>query len=192
MRVIVVAILVIVAVWIVIAGLKNSKRVSFFVIFLLLAPAGASAYFEYKWVETQTNISAAVKTISGLKGAELKCQRMSEGFFDVWAHTQTLDEGALTVGLKYNTCASLISWYNGDTKSSPTPEQITAVHLLTHETIRITGQTDLNLQECLAMKNDAAMALALGATANQANYLAIYYKQNIHPVEAKKLQEVYC
>lgn len=192
MRVIVIAILVIVAIWIVIAGLKNSKRISWLVIFMLIAPAGASAYFEYKWVETQKEISVAVKAISGLKGAELQCQRMSEGFFDVWAHTKTLDSGSRTAGLKYNTCADLLSWYNGDTKSSPTPEQISAVHLLTHETIRISGQTDANLQECLAMKNDAAMALALGATTNQANYLAIYYKQNIHPDAAKKLKEVYC
>ena len=135
----------------------------------------------------------AVAQVSGIPSATLQCQRMSEGFFDAWSSEKTTDNGPKTAGLKYEICADLISWYNNTDKSSPTDAQINAVHLLTRESMRIAGKPDVSLQECFAMKNDNVMAEALGANVNEAQYMKLYYQQNIHPSKLNKtLKTVYC
>lgn len=179
-RFIVACLLVAAAIWVLISGLRNKKRISLIAIFILLIPAGVLGYFEYNYDVTISQLSVAVQKVSGIKDASLRCERMSEAFFDVWANTDVINYGSTVAGLKYDECDHLISWYKSDNKNNITENQIIAIHLLDVETMRVSGQNNPALQECLAMKNDAFMAETLGATPNQANYIAFYYREKLH------------
>jgi len=192
MRLILIGALLILTIWVIVAGLRNQRRVSIFAILIFLLPAGGLGYFEYKWTTAQDEISVAVQKISGNKDGELACERLSSGFFDVWAKDKAITTSSTKVQLKYTPCSDLLSWYNSEDKSKPTEAQINAIHLLTRETMRISGQKEEKLQECLAMKNDALMAQSLGATSNQANYISLYYRQNINSKLDGSLQNVFC
>lgn len=192
MRLVVIALLLIATIWVIISGFKNQKRISLFAIFIFITPAGALGYFEYQWQQTQDKIAIAVQEISGNKEASFKCERLSAGFFDVWAKEKSIDSSPNVVQLKYSPCSSLFSWYNSAEKANPSEEQITAIHLLTKESMRVAGQNSDTLQECLAMKNDAQMARDLGASQNIANYVAEYYKQNINSKLDGIYKNLYC
>lgn len=191
MRLIIIGLLVIAALWVLVAGLRNHKRVSFFALFILLAPAAIAGYFEYKWVEAQDQISIAVSEVSGVASAKLECQRMSEAFFDAWQSRETISDRPTIAGLKANTCSQLIGWHNDESNIKPTSDQIEAIHLLTRETMRISGQTTFEAQECSAIVNTINMAIALGASPDEANYIHLYYLQNIYP-EVKISKKIYC
>lgn len=195
MRIIIIGALVILAVVVVIYGLKNQKRISFLTVALLLIPAGIAGYFEYNWQNNQAQISVSLQKFTGIKTAKLSCQRLSEGFFDAWSSKDTVDYGPTSAGLKYQECADLLSWYTNKDKSQPTENQMTAIHVLVREAMRIMGQADPSLQECYAMseKNTEPLAEDLGATPDEARYIALYYQQHLHVNALKKpVQDVSC
>jgi len=82
--------------------------------------------------------------------------------------------------IKYDACADLRSWLSSD-KQDPRLDQVVAVHVLTHETMHMTGLTDEAHAECAAMQRDAAMAEELGATHAQAQALAHRYWLEVYP-----------
>jgi hypothetical protein len=192
MRLILIGVLAVLAIVIIIAGLKNRGRVSLFAVFLMVAPGGALGYFEYQWQTAQDEITAVVKEVSGNNDAVFKCERITHGFFDVWAKTKAISDDPNVVYPKYKSCADILSWYHNENKGSPTKEQIVSLHLLSTETMRVSGQTSPPLQECLAMKNDPVILTKLGATANQANYMTLYYIQNINSKLKPEFKGVFC
>lgn len=195
MRIIIIGALVILAVVVVIYGLKNQKRVSFLALAILLIPAGVAGYFEYNWQTNQAQISLALQKFTGIKDAKLSCQRLSEGFFDAWSSKDTVDYGPTSAGLKYQECSNLIAWYTSKDKSQPTEDQMVAIHVLVREAMRIMGQSNPSLQECYAMseKNTEPLAEDLGATPDEARYIALYYQQHLHSKALNKsVQDVAC
>lgn len=85
-----------------------------------------------------------------------------------------------TTLIKYGVCADLRSWLSSD-KKIPRPDQVVAVHVLTHETMHMIGITNEAQAECAAMQRDARMAQALGATPAQAQVLARRYWVEVYP-----------
>ncbi len=82
--------------------------------------------------------------------------------------------------IKRKQCADL-SDYLGSDKQHPTHDQIVAVHVLTHETIHMTGVRNEAHTECLAMQRDAGMAQLLGASPEATGELAIAYWRDVYP-----------
>jgi hypothetical protein len=124
---------------------------------------------------------------SGLVGTpvEVRCQSFGGAFVDVGA-----DLGYVVFGadgrpkgwtlIKRQQCADLSDYLRSD-KLKPTRDQIIAVHVLTHETIHVTGVRDEAQTECKAMQLDAGMAERLGASPQAAAGLAIAYWREIYP-----------
>ncbi|HEX3900255.1 MAG TPA: hypothetical protein VHW74_13890 [Mycobacteriales bacterium] len=71
-------------------------------------------------------------------------------------------------------CADLKHYYGGD-QAHPSPDEIIAVHVLTHESMHMRGQPVEALAECEAMQRDAETAQLLGATPQEGLALARDY-----------------
>lgn len=131
---------------------------------VLLAVVGGS---ETRWQYLQFSASSALQEVTGNPNATLQCQRLSESWID-------LDSGSIggkvngrdvnTAHLKYGQCVELFSWMQSLYKDEPSPKQITAVHVLTHEGIHTTGEFNEAVTECTAVQRDAMMTEALGGS----------------------------
>jgi len=190
MRLVLVILLIAAAIWVFILGFRNQKRISYFGIFVILIPAGVLGYFEYTWQVAQQNIAAVVQSITKDPETSFECQRMSFGFFDAEAGEKAVTSNEKKVELKYTSCAALLAWYSSEEKNKPSEEQIGAIHLFTKETMRVAGQADEALQECLAVKNDAAVVQKLGGSEAVGQYISLYYQQNV--ADQTPERRVYC
>lgn len=181
MRLIIIAVLLILAVWIFVLGWRNQKRISWFGVFLMLLPAGAFGYFEYKWLEPQEEITLVVQDVARTDAVDFKCQRLSTGFFDAEISKKVIQTSKTTVELKYSTCKALVDWYLAEPnlQSKPSEEAIVALHSLSQEIMRVAGNSNSRIIECLAAKNNATIAQKLGASTSTANYMSLYYQQNL-------------
>ena len=135
-------------------------------------------------VRLERRLASAASELLGTS-VDVRCQSFGGAFTDVGN-----DLGYVVFGadgrpeqwtlIKRDQCADL-SDYLGSDKQHPTLDQITAVHVLTHEAIHMTGVKNEAETECLAMQRDAAMAELLGATPEAAGDLAIAYWRDVYP-----------
>jgi hypothetical protein len=77
-------------------------------------------------------------------------------------------------------CSDLRHYYGGD-QSDPSPDEVVAVHVLTHESMHMRGQPNESEAECEAMQRDAETAQLLGATPQEGLALAESYRQVVYP-----------
>lgn len=82
--------------------------------------------------------------------------------------------------LKREPCGDLRRYVDSD-KRKPTLAQVVAVHVLTHESMHLRGETDEAVAECEAMQRDAQTARMLGATERQAWGVARLYWKIVYP-----------
>lgn len=188
MRIILIGILVLLALWVIISGLLSKKRtsrgrISWLLVFVVLIPAGALTYFEWKWqTDIDTMSENIVQNISGVPGSKLECQRMSAAYVDVWASEKTIEEEDNTIaGLKYNYCAELFGYLRAESpKPVPTIEQVTAFHLLSKEATRIAGKAKSEKDlVCLGAINIPIVVQGLGGTENDGIYAYRLFKQEV-------------
>jgi hypothetical protein len=135
-------------------------------------------------VRLERRLDTAASELVGTS-VEVRCQSFGEAFVDIGA-----DLGYVVFGpdgrpeswtlLKREQCKDLSDYLSSD-KQQPTRDQIIAVHVLTHETIHVTGVRDEAETECKAMQFDAGMAALLGAEPLAAEGLAIAYWRDIYP-----------
>ena len=116
---------------------------------------------------------------------EVNCQSFGGAFVDVGG-----DLGYVAFGpdgvperstlIKRDQCRDLAAYLRSD-KLDPTQQQVVAVHVLTHETIHMSGVTSEAKTECLAVQHDARMARLLGAPPEAAATLALSYWTDVYP-----------
>jgi hypothetical protein len=82
--------------------------------------------------------------------------------------------------IKHPQCGDLSAYLHSD-KTAPSLDQVIAVHVLTHESQHMAGQTSEARAECQAVQRDAQTAQLLGATADQARALARRYWTEVYP-----------
>ena len=85
-----------------------------------------------------------------------------------------------TTTLKRDPCRDL-KHYLSSHKDQPSLAQVLAVHVLTHESMHMRGETNEAIAECEAMQRDAQTATLLGATPQQARHLARSYWLEVYP-----------
>jgi hypothetical protein len=149
---------------------------------LVIGMLGIFGVPEIQWLSSEHQASLAVAAISGNPKGKLVCQRFSEAFFDPnvsIAGYVDWDQPDVAV-LKWAQCEQLFKWMNSD-KKNPTAEEMSAVHVLTHESVHVSGNRDEASTECTAVSKDSAMAQFLGASRAQGNHIATFYFENIWP-----------
>lgn len=180
MRLIIIGLLLVAVVLVIVSGLRGYKKhVSMFALLLCLVPAGTLGWFEYKWQETNTKLSAVVQNVSGNPLSSFACQRMSIGFFDTEVSKSVITSDPNTVHLKYRPCSELQGWFNQEVKGTPTVEQVEAIHYFAVEAIRVSGQTDPGKAECVGSRETPAIVQALGGSKNLGDYVSAYYNQHV-------------
>ena len=164
--------------------LGRPRPFPYITVVLLVTLGGASLGPLVLRVRLEHRLETAASKLVGTP-IEVRCQSFGGAFVDVGA-----DLGYVVFGadgnpeswtlIKRQQCGDL-SDYLGSDKKDPTRDQIIAVHVLTHETIHVTGVRDEAETECKAMQLDAGMATLLGAELQAAEELAIAYWRDIYP-----------
>jgi hypothetical protein len=132
----------------------------------------------------ERRLEAAASEFVGSR-VDVRCQTFGGAFVDVGA-----DLGYVVFGsdgrperwtlIKREQCRELSGYLSSD-KLNPTRSQIVAVHVLSHESIHMSGVRNEARTECLAMQRDAEMARLLGAPPQAAGALAVAYWRDVYP-----------
>lgn len=145
---------------------------------LLVVPACVLAVPVWRHDRLEGRLGAAATVLVGHR-VEVHCHTAGEEFVHVGAELGSVrfDEDGVPerrTTLVRRTCDALQSYLDGR-GTRPAPEQVVAVHVLSHEARHLAGTTDEAHAECEAVQRDAAAARALGATAQDAHRLARLY-----------------
>jgi hypothetical protein len=134
--------------------------------------------------DEESRLSHVASVLSGVK-ATVHCQSGTAEWVDTgpelgyvkWGPDGTPEPSTL---IKHAQCGLLASYLSGG-RGNPSMDEVVAVHVLTHESMHISGITNESLAECKAMQRDASTAQLLGATPEQALLLARRYWVNVFP-----------
>ncbi len=172
--------------WLLFRGVVR-RRVPWIGLALLAVPLLFLGWSERQWVSAEHAFSAASRVVAP-GGPGVHCQRLGETFTYAGAelgHVEFTDAGgpAGPAMVSYETCGHLTEYWRADAaeKSDPTFAEVVAVHVLTHESVHLTGEHSEAVTECVAMQDDARTAEALGATPAQARALALEYWTQAYP-----------
>ncbi len=151
---------------------------------LLLLPGLVLGFFEYEDRLAAQKMSAAASVLAG-RPVHVNCQRVAGELVDASGDLGEVDfdaEGhpADFTTLKYEACTNLRAWLGSD-KRSPTLDQVIAVHVLAHESEHLAGIANEAQAECISMQRTAEAARLLGATADEAEQLAVTYAAQVYP-----------
>jgi hypothetical protein len=146
--------------------------------------AAVPGWFAWQTHVLEERLTSAVRSLTGIDDVEVDCQ----GFLREFRLDRNLGEVAYgqggtpskTAGLRDAVCDHLADWLDSD-RDEPSIEEITALHVLTHEAVHLMGVSDERAAECRAMQRDAAMAVLLGASPEQGQALASRYAAEVYP-----------
>lgn len=134
--------------------------------------------------DEERRLSQVASVIAGVK-ATVHCQSGTAEWVDAgnelgyvkWGPGGVPEHSTL---VKHAQCGLIASYLRGG-RGNPSMDEIVAVHVLTHESMHMSGITDESLTECAAMQRDALTAALMGATPAQALLLARRYWVNVYP-----------
>ncbi|MDQ1539374.1 MAG: hypothetical protein QOH29_100 [Actinomycetota bacterium] len=129
-------------------------------------------------------LSHAASTLIGIH-VRVTCQTLTGSAVDMGRELGFVKWGADGVPehktlIKHDQCNDL-SAYLDSSKEHPSAAQVLAVHVLSHESMHMSGTTTEAVAECHAMQHDAALAVDLGASPSAAHALAVRYWQTVYP-----------
>ena len=135
-------------------------------------------------VTLESRLSHSASTLLGMH-VEVDCQTLTGSALDMGRELGYVKWGPGGIPehktlIKHQQCNDLHS-YLDSRQVRPTAAQILAVHVLTHESMHMSGITSESIAECDAMQHDTAMAEDLGAPAVAAHALAVSYWLTVYP-----------
>ena len=151
---------------------------------LLLVPALLVARPGVERRLEQRHLASAASTLIGTS-VSVHCQTAGEAFVDAgWelGFVKYDSEGVPEhkTLIKQGPCHDLRAYLHSS-KAHPNANQILAVHILTHESMHMSGITTEARAECAAVQRDARMAELLGAEPAEAQALARAYWVTVYP-----------
>jgi hypothetical protein len=164
-------------------ALGRARPFPVFSVAVLLVLAGAAWVTVYRHDALQRRLSDVASELVGHR-VRVDCQTAGQSFVDA---TGDLGHVPFQNGrpsgpalVKLEQCTA-IRHYLDDHGRAPTPEQVVAVHVLTHEAMHLAGTLDEARAECQAMQRDAWTARLLGASPGDAHALAADYWRTVYP-----------
>jgi hypothetical protein len=171
--------------WLLVRGLIR-RKVPWVGIAIVMVPLVLLFWTERQWVTAEKKFTAVALSIEPI-AAGVHCQRLGESFVSSGSDLGHVDfEDGTPSGpavLSYDTCKQLAAYWRSSAreKDSPPLEEVIAVHVLTHESVHLTGELTESITECRAVQRDAVVAQRLGATAVQGRALALRYWTQVYP-----------
>jgi hypothetical protein len=159
-------------------GLGRVRRFPAVSVGLLAVMALVALVPPYLRHNEESRLASAASQLVGTKVA-VHCQSFGQTFVQLGAELGFVKYGPGGVPehqtyLKHGPCGELRSYLSSD-KQQPSPDQIVAVHVLTHESMHMRGITNEAQAECAAVQRDATTAELLGASVSEAEALARVY-----------------
>jgi hypothetical protein len=135
-------------------------------------------------VTLESRLSHASSTLLGTH-VEVDCQTLTGSALDMGNELGFVKWGVGGVPerktlIKHQQCNDLHSYLNSSMQH-PSAAQILAVHVLTHESMHMSGIKVEYIAECDAMQRDTAMAEIMGAKPAAAHSLAVTYWLTVYP-----------
>ena len=135
-------------------------------------------------VRLEDRLAAVASAIAG-REVVVQCQSFAAAFIDPTANAGHVAFDAAGRAepktlIKRDQCRDLAGYLRSD-KTDPSPEQVIAVHVLTHESVHMSGILEEAETECRAMRMNARTAELLGAPRAAAQELALTYWRDVYP-----------
>jgi hypothetical protein len=172
--------------WLLVRGVLR-RKVPWIGLALIAVPLLALGVTERQWISAEKELSAVARALAPSTDG-VHCQRFGETFTYAGAelgHVDWDDDGVPTgpAMVSYETCGRLADYWRASTaeKVSAPLEQVIAVHVLTHESMHLSGLLDESDADCAAMQRDAWVAVQLGATPAEGQALAERYWHEVYP-----------
>ncbi|HEX2849058.1 MAG TPA: hypothetical protein VHN98_00825 [Acidimicrobiales bacterium] len=151
---------------------------------VLAGIALVAVYSAWRHGALERRLSGAASELVGAR-VHVHCQGYAASFVDAefepgYVRFDASGRPARSTTVKADECGHLRS-YLGSSKARPSPDEVVAVHLLTHEAMHMAGLTDEARAECAAVQRDARTARLLGASAEEAAALARAYWTAFYP-----------
>jgi hypothetical protein len=134
--------------------------------------------------QLEARLAAVASTLVG-HHVTVRCETLTQAWTD--AHPEAgyvwfdaAGRPATSATLTSSTCDDLKAWLGSD-RQHPSLSEIVAVHVLTHESMHMSGWRDEAKAECAAVQRDARTAVLLGATPEKGSALAVAYWREIYP-----------
>jgi hypothetical protein len=159
-------------------ALGRPRRFPYFSVAVLGVLAVVSVLPPYIRHREEDRLSAVASTLAGTS-VRVHCQTLGGEFTDVSGDLGFVPYGADGVPehqtlIERGPCTDLRHYLAGD-HHHPSADEVIAVHVLTHESMHMRGQTSESAAECEAMQRDAETARLLGADPADALALARTY-----------------
>jgi hypothetical protein len=182
----------------------RAYKVSAFAIVALLVVAAPLIGLNVRGLLEEDRYSEVVvdltKTMTGQtqyanSAATVDCQSPVEGLLVPSSEAGFVEYPAVgkprVATLQTYVCNDLRHYVNGG-HEDPTFNQVTAVHVLTHEAMHLGGETSEKFAECMAVQRDYLTAKALGASDEDAADLAKTYYAKHYPKTNDSYQDPEC
>jgi hypothetical protein len=132
----------------------------------------------------EDRLSAVASILVG-SPVQVHCQSFGQTFYELGPELGYVRWGPGGIPehqtfIKRGPCGDL-NRYLDSNKHNPTPDEVIAVHVLTHESMHMRGITSESLAECAAMQRDTKTAELLGADPADALTLARTYWRADYP-----------
>ncbi len=155
-------------------------------------------------LDTERAMSGIVTEIAQ-RSVTVDCQGLVAEAVDVSGHDGTVEFDAAgnpadSTELRRKVCKTLASFpsdrlkpefacvHQVGTCSEPVIDSVKAVHTLAHEAWHLRGIKDERITTCYAMQTTAWTALQLGADAQQARGIAVYFVRELYPKLSQSYQ----
>jgi hypothetical protein len=143
----------------------------------------------------ESRLSQVATQLAGAK-ATVHCQSGSAQWVDTGNELGFVKYGSDGVPehatlIKREQCGLLASYLKGG-RDHPSMDELTAVHVLTHESMHMAGITDEAKAECAAVQRDYHTAILLGADERQAEFLTRAYWHGVYPYMPDDYRSVDC
>jgi hypothetical protein len=176
-------------------GLGRAKPYPRVTVLLLVAVAVGALIPVVRHHRLESRLESAASALVGVP-VVVHCQTAGQQLVDVGAELGFVRYGPDGVPeratlIKRDQCGDLAD-YLGSDKSSPSRDQVVAVHILSHEARHMAGITNEAVAECGAMQRDAQAAQLLGADAAQALRLARLYWATVYPRMPENYRSTQC
>lgn len=169
-------------VWLVYRHLSGKRAPILIGLLVVLMLGGA-----FVWVgerRAEARYTAAASEMLGRSDVEVTCQSLSAALLDVMGfggYVPYKADGSLPTEahLMWETCRDLRKWERDPQGANL--DGIVALHILTHETMHLSGEYVEAAAECFAIQKDAAMAALLGADTATGRAHAARYFDEVYP-----------
>lgn len=132
----------------------------------------------------ERQLAAVAGKLVGAK-VTVHCQSYGQSFVDAGAELGYVKFSADGVPehatlIKREQC-QLLKKYMKNHGEHPSLDEIVAVHVLTHESMHMRGETQESVTECEAVQRDDTTAALLGASPSAARQVAVTYWRDVYP-----------